>query len=293
MAYLLQGSSILDEDILLGSLADTHHQGSRGGESHGTGTGYHQDADGREDGMWQIFLSANEIPCEEGQQGDAAHGRHEDEGNLVDHPLYGSLGALSLLYHAYHIGEDRLLSDLLSLEAESALTDNRSCQDLITGFLLYGDSLTRHHRLVDIGDGIAYHQSVHRYLLTGTYLDRITGLECRQGHFHHLTRINEMCRLGSQFHQGADSGCRPVLGTLLHQSACQYEGDDHHRGIEIGMPLDALAAPVGVAPERIESTEEERDTCRESHQCVHIGRGVRQLSCCIHIELPARIQDVQ
>lgn len=52
-------------------------------------------------------------------------------------------------------------------------------------------------------------------------------------------------------------------------------------------------APVGVAPERVESTEEERDTCRESHQSVHIGRGVRQLSCGIHIELPARIQDVQ
>ena len=89
LADFLEGGGIFDEDILLCRLADAYHQGRGCGESHRTGTGDDQYADGREDGLGQTVGAADEEPEQEGEQADAYDGRYEDEGYLVDGALYG------------------------------------------------------------------------------------------------------------------------------------------------------------------------------------------------------------
>ena len=101
-----------------------------------------------------------------------------------------------------------------------------------------------------------------------------------------------MSRLRLQSHQGADGRGCAVLGALLHQSSCEYEGDDHHGGVEPRMPFDASCAPYRFAPERVEGAEEKRDACREGHEGVHIGRQVDELfpGCCV--ELSSAVDEV-
>ena len=84
-----------------------------------------------------------------------------------------------------------------------------------------------------------------------------------------------------------------MLGTFLQQPTCQHKGDNHHRGIKIGVPLNALCSPEGFAPEGVESTEEEGNARREGNQRVHIGRGMSQLPDGVHEELPAWVKQIQ
>ena len=161
LADFLKGCGVFDKDVLFCSLTDTHHQGSRCGQSHGTRAGDDQYADSRENGLRQHNSSAKQQPEAEGDQTDAYDCGHENECNLVDCPLNGSFRALCLLYHFDDMGQHGFLSNLLSLETKGALLNDGTSQHLVACTLFYSYRFTRNHRLIDSGRTFTDYDAVY------------------------------------------------------------------------------------------------------------------------------------
>ena len=93
-------------------------------------------------------------------------------------------------------------------------------------------------------------------------------------------------------HECADAVGSGILSALLEHTACQHEGDNHHRCIEIGMPGDATGAPYCITKERIECAEEKSNKGGHGHQRVHRGGAITQLAPRTDVELAPAIQHV-
>ena len=129
--------------------------------------------------------------------------------------------------------------------------------------------------------------------LASTHFDGVAWLQNGDGCLGNGAVIHQMGGLGLQSHQGADGRGGAVLGTLLKQSACEHESDDHDGGVEPCVPLDAAGAPYLSPIKGVETAEEEADARREGYEGVHIGRAVQQLLPGIDEELSPTVEEVQ
>ena len=259
--------------------------------------------------------AADDEPEDKCQQADSHHGGNEDEGDAVDDALHGSLGALSLLHHADDVGQHGLLAYLGGAETEGrSLKGDGACEDAVAGALGYGGGFAGNHGFVDVSGKTAYHSggggggcrggagrcggdadddAVDGNLFARAHLDGVAGLQGGYGHVGDGAVLYQVGGLGLQAHEGADGRGRAMLGALLQEAAGKHEGDNHHRGVVIGVVINATSAPDGLAPERVEHAEEERHGGAQGHQRVHIGRGVDELLPRRRVELSAAVDDVE
>ena len=149
-----------------------------------------------------------------------------------------------------------------------------------------------YHGLVYIGVVFGEDVAVDGYLLSLPHLDGVAALQGGHGHLAQFAAAHQACRLGRHAHELPDGRCGAVLGAFLEPPSGEHEGDNHDRGIEVGVPLDAPCAPHGVAGEGVERAEEERHRRAQRHERVHVGRGVRQLAPGRGIELPSAKPEV-
>ena len=192
-----------------------------------------------------------------------------------------------------------VLTYLSGSQPELALARNGAGQDLVAHSLCHRDWFACNHRLVHVcrisshkALGLDYH-AVHRNLFSCTYFDYITTLDSGDRHLLQLLAGNQTGSLRLQAHQLSDACRRAILRLLLQASSCQDECDDHHRGIEVGMPSDAPCAPYRFPEEGIEGAEEEGDEGTQSHERIHVGGTMQELLPCRHIEHAAAIYHVQ
>ncbi len=307
LAQVFEGSGVLDEDLLLRRLSYSHHQGSGSRQAHGAGTGDHQYGNGAQYRLWQTGIATHQPPYYKGKEGDACHCGYEDQCRLIDDALHGGLASLRLLHHTDNLRQGGLLAYLLGTHAELALARDGSCQHLVAHPLGGRSWLARYHRLIHIG-GIGghkalglCHRAIHGNLLSGTHLDDVAIGDGGDGHFLHLVIVrafqflvgHQSGCLRLQAHQLADAACRTVLRLLLQASAGEDEGDDHHRGIEVSVPLDAPCSPHLFAEEGIEGTEEEGDEGAECHERIHVGGMMLELLPRRNIKLATAIQHIR
>ena len=299
LAEVLQCRGIFDQYLLLCRLAYAHHEGGRGGESHGARTGDDQYRDGREDGLWQGSIAACNPPGEEGDEREEGDHGHEDQCRLIDDALYGSLRTLCLLHHLDDLCEGGVLAYLLGTHPQFALARDGASQYLVAHFLLGRCRFASDHCLVHVG-GIGGHEAlgfghhaIHRNLLAGTYLDDVATLDGGDRHFLQVSLTEESGGLRLQSHQLSDAARRTILSLLFQASARQDEGDDHHGGIEVGVPLDATRRPYTVAEEGVEDAEEEGDEGAQCHERIHVGSGVLQLLPCRYVKHSAAVPHVE
>ena len=306
LAQVLEGGSVLHENLFLCGLAYAHHQRCRCGQSQGTRTGNDKYRNCRKDGLWQMVIAAHYIPHKERYQCDARHHRHKDECCPIDDTLHGRFRALCLLDHADDMCQSRLLTNLSGTHRELPLAGDGAGQNL-RAFSFFGRSgFACDHAFVHIG-GIGGHETlgfdyitIHGHLLARSYFEQIALLDGRNGHFAYDGRfddvagcvalgllLNDMCGLGCHAHQLADGTCRAVFRLLFEQSSGEHKGENHHRSVEVGMPFDASASPNCFAEKCVERAEKEGDARRERHESVHTRSSMSYLLPRIAVEVPS------
>ena len=147
-----------------------------------------------------------------------------------------------------------------------------------------GGWLARDHALIDVGGG-GTHEALGRYdfaidgdFLAGAHLQHIADLDRREGHFLQFAVAEDAGRLGLHSHELADGRGRAVFGFLFEQPTREDEGDNHHRGVEIGGRIHSAHAPNLFAPKGVEGGEEEGNGGGEGYEGVHVGGLVEQLA---------------
>ena len=186
---------------------------------------------------------------------------------------------MRLLHHPDDARQCSLLAHLCSTKAQSALLKNCTCQNFIHSAFQSGSRLACYHGFVNIST-VSSHKAfcpcdipVHRNLLPRPHFKNIAQGYCRERDFINVIASHNTCRLGLQAHQRPDARSCSVLSPLFQQSSRQDKRDYHDRSIEEGVECwFRMAEKQGH-----HSTIDERDGCRESHQCIHVGRLVAQL----------------
>ena len=183
-----------------------------------------------------------------------------------------------------------MLANLLGFKSKFALRNDGTSQHRRTNLLQGRCGFAGYHAFINISTvfkheaGRPGHLTIYRHFLTCTHLKHVTYLDGRQRDVLRLLATDQMSRLGRQAHELANTAGCAVLGPLFQQPAGENEGDDHHRGIKISVPLNASAAPNALTVKGIERTEDERDARGECHERIHVGRSLQQL-------LPSRCEE--
>ena len=184
-----------------------------------------------------------------------------------------------------------MLAYLLGFKSKFALRDHSSRQHRCPNLLQGRRGFAGYHALINISTvfeheaGRPGHLTIYRNLLTRTHLKHVTYVDGRQGNIIRLLTTDQMSRLGRQAHELANTAGCAVLGPLFQQPASENEGDDHHRGIKIGVPLNASAAPNALTVKGVERAEDEGDARGKCHERIHVGRLLQQL-------LPGRCEEL-
>ena len=150
VTQILQRKSILNQNMPLGRLPDTDHQGRRRGQPQCTRAGNHQHRNGREQGTGQHTGPAERKPQHKGQQRKPHDRRHEDRTDTVHNALHGGFASLCLLHHLDNAGQHRCRSYGLCLENKGPLLVNRAGQHTVACCLSHGQRFTAYHALIDV-----------------------------------------------------------------------------------------------------------------------------------------------
>ena len=259
---------IFYQHVHLCRLANGHHQSRGRGQTHSTRTSDDQHGNSRENGLRKGCISAQQPPQKEGYKGYQGHRWHKNTCHTVYRTLHGSLAALGLLHHLDNLGQGRMFANLLRLKPELALRHHRSSQHFRALLFQSRGWFARYHTLVYIC-AIGRHKAlrlgynaIDRHFLAGANLQHVAHGNGGNRHIAHFVAVDKACGLGCKSHQLPNAACRLVFGALFEQSTCKYKGDNHYRGIEIGVPNNASRPPNGIAPEGVERTEKESDACR-------------------------------
>lgn len=128
-------------------------------------------------------------------------------------------------------------------EQERPLLVDRPCVYIRPGSLAYGCGFAAQHTFVHVGTAFG-DRAVHGDPLPRLHDDRIPGLHLRKGYGSLPSlRVGEGYGFGLQSHQFSDCRSRVALRPLFEQPTQQDEGDDHARGLEIHVWLDAAGEP--------------------------------------------------
>ena len=274
---------IFYQDSCPGTLADAHHDGRRGRQPQGAGTRHDQHGHEGQQPVREPVVAAQYGPKHKGDEGDGDDGGHEYRRNPVDQLLHGRLAALCLLHHAHDVGQQGFRPDPFRPEQERPPLVDRPCVYFRPGSLAYGCGFAAQHTFVHVGTAFG-DRAVHGDPLPRLHDDRIPGLHLRKGYGSLPSlRVGEGYGFGLQSHQFSDRRSRVALCPLFEQPAQQDEGDDHARGLEIHVRLDAAGEPES-REQHVEDTEQVGRARTYRHERVHVGRSVPQLPPCADVE---------
>ncbi len=141
----LQGLASSDKDPIFSPFSSPYHDGGGRGQSESAGTGDDEHGNEVEHGIGQGRCRPEEIPDDEGDDGDSDYGRDEVAGDDIGQPGNGGLGALGLLHHLDDLGEHGVLAHLGGLKPKSPRLINGGADHLISHSLLHRDGFTRDH----------------------------------------------------------------------------------------------------------------------------------------------------
>ncbi len=230
----LQGLSPPDEDAIFGAFPGPHHDGGGGGQSQGTGTGDNEDRHKVKHGVREGGRGSEEIPDDEGDDGDSYYGRDEVAGDDIGQPGNGGFGTLGLLHHLDDLGEHGVLAHLGGLKGKSSRLVDGGTDHLIPRLLLHRDGFSCDHRLVHRGVPVS-DNPIHGDLLPGPHYHEIPDRDFFHGDIHLLAFPHNPGCFRLQPDQFFDSLGGLTLGSRLEKATQEDKNDDGPGRVEIDL----------------------------------------------------------
>ena len=271
----LQTLGILDEDAILGSLADAYHDSSGRGQAQGTRTSNDKHRHHSQEAMGKAIVGCQQVPCHKSDQCYYNNGRNKNGRYLIDQLLNGCLASLGILHHPDDLSQQGVLSYLVRHESESPFLIDGAGIYLRILLLADGNRLATEHTFVHIRLPFAHH-SIHGNPLTGFHHHDIALTDSGNRKDAFPLRCQHRHGLGLKTNQLADSSRGIPFGTFLQQASQQDKGNDDTRCFEIDMRFDTSLQPK-LGKEEIENTEHISNARAECHERIHVASAVLEL----------------
>ena len=214
LGQALQRIALAHQKAVARGVADGRHDGRRRGEHQRAGAEDDQDGDGADD------LAADQP----GQRGGAEGDDHDPGGPAVCKAHDLGLTRIRRLHQAHHPLDGAVLAHLGGPHLKGAELVDRAAGNLVADGLIYGQGLSRHHRLVDRGLA-AENDAVHRNGLAGQDAQYVANPHLLHGHHVFLVAVDDAGGLGREVHQLFDA--RAGLG---HRQILQQRPQLHDEG---------------------------------------------------------------
>src|SRR5689334_7471551 len=101
--------------------------------------------------MGELWLWTKDGPNNEGDYGNENNSWYKIGRNLIDKFLYRRSGPLSLCYHLYNPGKQRVPSNLFRSYDQRTGSVNSGPHNFFTFVFFHGDGFTCDHRFIDRG----------------------------------------------------------------------------------------------------------------------------------------------
>ena len=224
----LKGIRVFDQDAQAGTLSDTGHNGRRGRQAQGAGTGDDQHGNHVQQGLGKASFGGKESPADKGSNRQHKDHGYEDGGDLVHQPLDARLASLRLLHQADDAGKHRILPHLLCLNLEGTLLVQGAGIDLIAHLLENRSGFTRKQAFIHVRFPLNHH-AIHRDPLTG---------------FHAYAIAHAVFFLARpQFHQVSYGPGGAVFGPFFQDASDQDERHNHGTGVEVQGGCQSFRCP--------------------------------------------------